>query len=118
MRFLVDQNVPLDVVEGLQAEGHDVSWAQTDYPGADDEVLLEIAQEEERILITFDTDFGTLAFHRNLPASSGIVLFRLTLVSPVAVAETVLKTIRSREDWKGHFSVVDDTEIRMRPLPN
>lgn len=118
MRFLVDQNVPLDVVEGLRAEGHDVSWAQTDYPGADDEVLLEIAQNEERIVITFDTDFGTLAFHRNLPASSGVVLFRLTLVSPMAVAEAVLETIRSREDWEGHFSVVDDTQIRMRPLPS
>jgi len=118
MRFLVDQNVPLDVVDRLRAEGHDVSWAQTDYPGADDEVLLEIAQNEERIVITFDTDFGTLAFHRNLPASSGVILFRLTLISPTAVAKTVLETIRSREDWEGHFSVVDDTQIRMRPLPN
>lgn len=118
MRFLVDQNVPLDVVEGLRAEGHDISWAQTDYPGADDEMLLEIAQSEERVVITFDTDFGTLAFHRNLPASSGVILFRLTLVSPVAVAEAVLETIRSREDWEGHFSVVDDTQIRMRSLPN
>jgi predicted nuclease of predicted toxin-antitoxin system len=117
MRFLVDQNVPLAVVDGLQEDEHDVTWAQTAYPGADDEVLLNTAQEEDRILLTFDTDFGTLAFHRDLPASSGIVLFRLTLVSPSAVAKTVRETIRSREDWQGHFSVVDDTQIRMRPLP-
>lgn len=117
MQFLVDQNVPLDVVKGLRGEGHDVTWAQTAYPGADDETLLKTAQEENRILLTFDTDFGTLAFDRGLPASSGIILFRLTPVSPTAVAETVLKTIRSREDWKGHLSVVDDTQIRMRSLP-
>jgi predicted nuclease of predicted toxin-antitoxin system len=116
MRFLVDQNVPLDVVEGLRAEGHNVSWAQVEHPGADDDVLLEIAQKEERIAIPFDTDFGALAFHHNLPASSGIILFRLTLVSPTAVAKAVLEAIQSRSDWNGHFSVVDDSQIRMRPL--
>lgn len=118
MRFLADQNVPLDVIEGLRDEGHDVTWAQADYPGADDEVLLEAAQREDRILLTFDTDFGTLAFHRGLPASSGIILFRLTPAAPAVVAETVVETIRSREDWQGHFSVVDDTQIRMRSLPD
>jgi hypothetical protein len=38
-------------------------------------------------------------------------------VSPTAVADAVLQTIRSRDDWEGHFSVVDDSQIRMRPLP-
>jgi hypothetical protein len=36
---------------------------------------------------------------------------------PSADDETVLKTIRSREDWQGHFSVMGDTQIRMRSLP-
>jgi hypothetical protein len=34
------------------------------------------------------------------------------------VAETVVHILRARNDWKGHFSVVDDTRIRMRPLPD
>ena len=116
MRLLVDQNVPKDVVEGLREDEHDVTWAQTAFPGADDEVLLEQAQQANRVILTFDTDFGTLAFHRDLPASSGIILFRLTLVSPTAVAEAVRDAVQSRNDWEGHFSVVDDTHIRMRPL--
>lgn len=102
----------------LREDGHDVTWAQTAHPGADDAVLLASAQEENRVVLTFDTDFGTLAFQRDLPASSGIILFRLTLVSPPAVAEAVLKVIRSRDDWEGHFSVVDDSQIRVRPLPD
>lgn len=117
MRLLVDQHVPKDVVEGLREDGYDVTWAQTSHPGADDETLLTVAQEEGRVLITFDTDFGTLAVHEGLPASSGIILFRLSLVSPVAVATAVRDAIRTRNDWDGHFSVVDDTQIRMRPLP-
>jgi len=117
MRLLVDQNVPKDVVEGLREDKHDVTWAQTSHPGASDETLLKVAQEEERVLITFDTDFGTLAVHKGLPASSGVILFRLSLVSPTTVAEAVRDALRTRSDWEGHFSVVDDTQIRMRPLP-
>lgn len=116
MRLLVDQNVPRNVVNGLREDDHDVMWAQTTHPGAEDEVLLDQAQQENRVVLTFDTDFGTLAFHRELSASSGIILFRLTLVSPSVVRETVVQTLRSRNDWEGHFSVVDDSQIRMRPL--
>lgn len=117
MRILADQNVPRDVVTKLRKDDHDVTWAQTAHPGADDEVLLNVAQQEDRVVLTFDTDFETLVVHRNLPASCGVILFRLTLVSPTAVADAVLQTIRSRDDWEGHFSVVDDSQIRMRPLP-
>jgi len=117
MRLLVDQNVPRAVVEALRDDGHDVTWAQTSHPGAPDEVLLEVAQAEARVVLTFDTDFGTLAFEEELPASSGILLFRLTLTSPSTVAEIVRDTLRARDDWTGHFSVVDDTHVRMRPLP-
>lgn len=118
MRLLVDQNVPRNVIDGLRNDGHDVTWAQTVHPGADDEVLLRRAREGDRLLLTFDTDFGTLVFHRDLPVPPGILLFRLTLVSPSAVAETVRTLLRSREDWTGNFTVVDDSKLRMRPLPD
>ena len=117
MRLFVDQNVPRAVVDILREDDHDVTWAQMSHPGDPDDILLEVAQTEERVLLTFDTDFGTLAFEKGLPASSGIILFRLTLTAPTTVAHTVRDAIRSREDWKGHFSVVDDHQIRMRPLP-
>jgi len=34
---------------------------------------------EGRILLTFDKDFGELAWRAGLPASSGIILFRLPM---------------------------------------
>jgi predicted nuclease of predicted toxin-antitoxin system len=49
--------------------------------GPDPEVL-ERAQRENRVVVTFDEDFGELAFHRGLAASVGVVLFRITLTSP------------------------------------
>jgi Domain of unknown function (DUF5615) len=34
MRFLADENFPLDAVEVLRQNGHDVAWIRSDSPGA------------------------------------------------------------------------------------
>ena len=106
MQFLANENFPLDVVESLRNEGHDVAWIRTD-----------AAVTENRVLLTFDKDFGDLAFQFGLPATCGIVLFRLQASSSAALAIMVVAAIRSRSDWAGNFSVVDAGRIRMRSLP-
>ena len=74
------------------------------------------AQREDRILVTFDKDFGELAFRLKLPSLNGIVLFRTSLSSAKQGARTAVAALESRSDWKGHFSVVEDNRIRMTPL--
>jgi predicted nuclease of predicted toxin-antitoxin system len=117
MRILADENVPGDAVRALRRCGHDVAWVAADTPGAGDLHVLERAQAESRILITFDKDFGELAFRWGLPAFSGIVLFRPSLPSPSYVARLAVAALESRTDWAGHFAVVEDDRIRMTPLP-
>lgn len=117
MRFLANENFPLDAVEALRAVGHDVGWIRTDAPGSRDEEVLARAQAELRVLLTFDKDFGDLAFHAGLPADCGVVLFRLAASSSAALAALVLAAIQSRSDWAAHFSVVETGRIRMRSLP-
>lgn len=117
MQFLANENFPLDVVEALRAVGHDVSWIRMDAPGSKDPDILHRAVTEHRILLTFDKDFGELAFQFGLPASCGIVLFRLQARSSTALATSVVAAIQSRTDWAGQFSVVEPGRIRMRPLP-
>ena len=68
----------------------------------------------DRILLTFDKDFGELAFRSKLPATTGIILFRIKAPSGAVVAEKVARVIALRDDWHGHFSVVEDDKIRMR----
>jgi hypothetical protein len=36
MRFLADENFPLDAVEALRQSGHDVAWIRSDSPGIAD----------------------------------------------------------------------------------
>lgn len=117
MQLLANENVPLDVVEVLRGEGHDVAWIRTDAPGSKDPEILQRAVTEQRVLLTFDKDFGDLAFQFGLPATCGIVLVRLQASSSKALALMVAAAIRSRGDWAGNFSVVELGRIRLRSLP-
>jgi hypothetical protein len=36
MRFLANENFPLDAVEALRQNGHDVAWIRIDSPGISD----------------------------------------------------------------------------------
>ena len=74
------------------------------------------AVREGRVILTFDKDFGELAWRVGLPASSGIVLFRLPMPAAAEVGAILAARIGERTDWAGHFSVIEPGRIRMRPL--
>jgi len=116
MKFLANENMAGDAIIALREKGHDVAWIRTDAPGSKDEDVLARAMAEQRILITFDKDFGELAFRSRLPATCGIVLFRIPAPSSSVVANAVVAAIESRSDWTGHFSVIEENKIRMRKL--
>jgi predicted nuclease of predicted toxin-antitoxin system len=118
VRFLADENVPGAVVSALRDRGYDVVSVRESLPGATDRAVLELAPKELRILITFDRDFGELAYNSMLPATSGIILIRLSRSTPAADNARVLAALDSRSDWPGHFSVISDDRIRVRPLPD
>jgi hypothetical protein len=75
------------------------------------------AAREQRLIVTFDKDFGELAFRQGLAAPSGIVLFRLSGSSPEIDNARASSALESRDDWAGKLAVVEDDRIRMRPLP-
>lgn len=118
MRFLADENFPKLVVEALRGSGHDVTWMSVESPGAADREVLERAQRQKRVVLTFDKDFGDLVFRSGAEASCGVVLFRIPLARPTDLAHEVVAVIGSRDDWQNHFSVVEPAQIRIRKLPS
>ena len=116
MRLLADENLAWDAVEALRALGHDVAWVRIDAPGIGDEQVLARAAAESRVLVTADKDFGELAFQRELPADSGIILLRLR-GSPEVRTAALVAAIQARDDWASQFAVVENDRIRMTPLP-
>lgn len=67
MDLLINENVPAAVLAALRGRGHDATWIRTTAPGSSDIEVLEIAQKENRNHLTFDKDFGELAFQLGLP---------------------------------------------------
>jgi predicted nuclease of predicted toxin-antitoxin system len=116
MRFLANGNFPGAAVAALRADGNDTVWIGAAAPGSSDQDVLAWAARDERILLTFDKDFGELARASALPATCGFFLLRITMPRPNEVGRRLAGLITSRTDWVGHFSVVEDNRIRMRPL--
>lgn len=117
MRLLVDENVPIASVIALRSAGHDVYSASESDAGTFDDVLLARANAENRLLITFDRDFGDLAVHREHAATGGIVLLRIVPTSADEVSSLLTELLgRTDVTWAGRLSVVDRRHIRQRPL--
>lgn len=117
MRMVLNENLSATVIAELRQRGHDVLSVKESMRSAPDDIILARAQAEQRLVVTHDKDFGELAFRARLPAACGIVLLRLSGTDRDTDNRRVLEALESRTDWAGHFAVVTDAGIRMRPLP-
>lgn len=116
MRLLADENLPKDAVSRLRERGYDVLWIRETDPGATDASIVERAIHEGRVILTFDKDFGQMVVEGGHGEVPGVVLLRIATPSAQTVAATIERILTSRTDWEGHFSVIHDDRIRMRPL--
>lgn len=115
-QFLANENFPRRIVGWLQAQGHDVTHAAIELIGASDEELLEIARTEDRILLTFDRDFGELVFHQRKRPAPGIVLFRLRQQPATVVLKFLQSFFESDPELIGYFTVAAPGQFRQTPL--
>ncbi len=118
MRFMANENIPATAIQLLRQSGHDVLSVKECSPGAGDATVMQRARDEGRILITQDKDFGELAFRTRAPAPVGFVLFRLTGADPDADSRRIAEVLNEGSEWPGHFAVVTDLHVRLRPLPD
>ena len=72
MKFLVDRCAGRRLAEWLRGQGHDVLESRERGADPGDDVILEWAVSESRVLITMDKDFGGLVFQEQQP-HSGLV---------------------------------------------
>lgn len=83
-------------------------------PGISDDAVLELANNEEVILLTADKDFGELVF-RLRKLSSGVVLIRLAGLPPEKKSEIVVSCLMNHfNEVQGSFSVITGTGVRIR----
>ena len=120
MKFLVDNALSPYLSEQLNARGHDaVHVRDLRLQSADDSTILARAASEDRVVLSADTDFGTLLALTERSKPSIILFRRETGRNPIAQLELLVANLPSIEQAaeEGSIIVFEEQRIQIRRLP-
>ena len=120
MRFLIDNALSPVVAEGLRQANHDaIHVRDLGLAAADDETIVEHADRDQRVIVSADTDFGTILAMRNA-ASPSVILFRgATPRNPIGQVKLLIANLVAIAPSieRGAVVVLEPQRIRVRSLP-
>ena len=116
MKFKIDENLPLELVNLLSTAGYDVaSVLGQELGGATDSSLAEHCRAEERALLTLDLGFADI--RRYLPERfPGLVVLRLRQHDKPYILDAVRRLLPrlSTELLPCHLWIVEEGRLRVR----
>ena len=119
MNFLIDSSLSPTLAERLREAGHDsVHVRRYGIHKADDEVVIARAIQEDRVLVSADTDFTAVLAPRQVGKLSVILLKRPSPRRPEAQATLLLANRANIAEFIDQGSVVifESERLRSRPL--
>ena len=120
MRLLLDNNLSPRLLPTLRSAGHDVAHVRDlNLAAAADNEVLQRARDEQRILISADTDFGTLLARTGDTQPSIVLLRRADGRRSAQIAGLLIANLPQVEEdlVAGAVVVIRDDNVRVRRLP-
>jgi predicted nuclease of predicted toxin-antitoxin system len=120
MKFLVDNALSPVLATLLQQAGHDATHVRTiGLQRADDPVIFDRAAAEDRVLVSADTDFGTLLATRSAQKPSVIQFRGRGSRQPEALVRAIVSNRLQLADALESGSIVtfEPSRVRLRALP-
>jgi len=116
MKFLANENIPLASNQYLEKKGYDIIHVGVVNSSITDEEVMKLAIMENRVIITFDRDYGNLVF-RDGYQPPGVIYLRLQDYPPIYPGEFVHALIESDTYmFEGQFTVASENHIRQRKI--
>lgn len=118
-RFLIDENMFPAVAEFLREKGHDaVDVYSENLQGSEDDLIFAHAQQEKRIIVTFDKHFADVLRY---PPSRHCGVIRIRIEPPIlehilAALQNLLNQLDETE-YFGTLAVLDQNGFRIRRKP-
>jgi predicted nuclease of predicted toxin-antitoxin system len=120
-KYITDENIPPRAVIWLKAKGLDVFDIKSEGLGGTlDEDILPIAEADNRVIITQDSDLGTILFQAGLK-NAGVIFLRPGHVSSEQLIKSLENLFSADIDTRIPFILVGDAKqdvfkIRLRLL--
>jgi predicted nuclease of predicted toxin-antitoxin system len=115
MKILANENIPHLSVLHLRELGYDVLSIGESNPSILDSEVMKIAISEDRIIITFDRDYGELIFKNNYKPEQGVIFLRFNEYAPEEPGVFVGNLLRNDKlKLQRALTVVDQYGIRQR----
>lgn len=116
-KLLTDENISPKLVRFFRDRGFDVlDVKEQQWHGTPDKELLLKASTENRVIVTHDSDFGTLSVNQGVPCF-GIIYIRLKQLLSAKIIETCTKLLQNNPDIsRGTILVVNEKRIRIRKI--
>ena len=114
LKFALDVGVGNKVGQYLMNEGYDALLIASINPNMADFEILAIAENEKRMVVTMDKDFGELVYHSG-KAHAGVLLLRLedaTGDEKVEVMQFIMDNFKDQLENK--FCVFKNGQLRIR----
>ena len=120
MKFLVDNALSPNLAVGLRAAGHDVVHLRDiGLASASDADVFQVALDDDRVIVSEDTDFGTLLALRDATKPS-VVLFRgvqdRSAANLLSLLLANLPAVAGDLD-AGAVVAIENARVRVRRLP-
>jgi predicted nuclease of predicted toxin-antitoxin system len=117
MKFLANENIPFDSVVFLRRNGIDIQSVKEINRGITDRQVMQISAEENRIILTFDKDYGEIIHRNKEKFTVGIVLFRFIPCDSGETGNMFLKIIRKTNiALEKKFTVIERDKLRQKDL--
>lgn len=116
MRFLLDVHIPTTIARALAEKGYDVVRALDAHADWSDARLLDLAVDDDRMLVTQDRDFSDLVFNKGKAPPPAILYLRFEPQDLPGAADRLLFVL-ANTSVKDHMAVIRSSSLRLRPLP-